>query len=169
MPALPPEQHPHTQIETIYEDHHSWLQGWLRQRLGNTSDAADLAQDTFLRLLASRRRELVDDPRALLRYIARGLVIDLWRRREVERAYLQSIAHLPEAQIPSEEARHLIIDSLLRIEAMLAGMPELTRQVFAMAQFDGLGHQLIADHLGISLSTVRRHLRKALIACIMAG
>ncbi|MBV8624203.1 MAG: RNA polymerase subunit sigma, partial [Herbaspirillum sp.] len=35
-------------IEALYCDHHSWLQGWLRRRLGNSEQAADLAQDTFL-------------------------------------------------------------------------------------------------------------------------
>jgi len=31
-------------IEGLYADHHGWLKAWLRRRLGNSFDAADLAQ-----------------------------------------------------------------------------------------------------------------------------
>ncbi|WP_276204144.1 sigma factor, partial [Delftia tsuruhatensis] len=38
-------------VATLYSDHHGWLLGWLRKRLGNAFDAADLTQDTYVRLL----------------------------------------------------------------------------------------------------------------------
>ncbi|WP_033388268.1 sigma factor, partial [Pseudomonas psychrophila] len=41
-------------VEVLYLDHHSWLTGWLRSKLGCPQSAADLAQDTFMRLLISR-------------------------------------------------------------------------------------------------------------------
>ena len=41
----------HPDIALLYSDHHGWLVGWLRRRLGNPCDAADLAQDTFVRVL----------------------------------------------------------------------------------------------------------------------
>ncbi|MBX3630194.1 MAG: hypothetical protein KF908_09865 [Nitrosomonas sp.] len=63
------------------------------------------------------------EPRALLTHIAKGLVIDHRRRLDVERAYLEAIACLPEAEVPSPETRLRIIDALMRIDAMLAGLP----------------------------------------------
>ena len=85
------------QIHTLYNDHHGWLHAWLSRRLGNAWDAADLAHDTFLRLLGRRGgRDFGNEPRALLTHIAKGLVIDRWRRQDIEQAYLESIAHLPE-------------------------------------------------------------------------
>ena len=41
----------HSAVKDLYCDHHGWLKGWLRQRLGNSCDAADLAQDTFVRVI----------------------------------------------------------------------------------------------------------------------
>jgi RNA polymerase sigma-70 factor (ECF subfamily) len=156
------------QFQSLYSNHHGWLQGWLRGRLGNHADAADLAQDTFIRLLAKWRDDLGSEPRALLRHIANGLVIDLWRRQEVERAYLESIAHLPEPLAPSPEARLLIIESLLQIEALLRGLPPRTREIFLLAQLDGLTHAQIAQQQGVCLNTVRRAIHRALVACITA-
>ena len=40
-----------TSVESLYHSHQSWLQGWLRRRLGDSFDAADMAQDVFMRLL----------------------------------------------------------------------------------------------------------------------
>ena len=35
--------HPHAHVHALYRGHHGWLLGWLRGRLGNSFDAADLA------------------------------------------------------------------------------------------------------------------------------
>jgi len=50
--AMPAAQ----QFHDLYRDHRGWLESWLRRRMGNGSDAADLSQDTFLRVLASSQR-----------------------------------------------------------------------------------------------------------------
>ena len=156
--------HPH--IESLYCEHHGWLHGWLQRKLGNTCDAADLAHDTFIRLLVRPTRSFGSEPRALLTHIAKGLVVDRWRRQDVERAYLESIAHLPEAEVPSPETRWLILEALQRIDAMLREMPGRTRQTFLLSQIDGLTYQQIADQLGVSLITVKRDMRDAVIACL---
>ncbi len=38
-------------LEVLYGTQRSWLQAWLRRSLGCSQQAADLAQDTFVRLL----------------------------------------------------------------------------------------------------------------------
>src|SRR3546814_10729464 len=69
---------------------------WLRKKLGNSFDAADLAHDTFVRLISARRHDAGPEPRALLTHIAKGLVVDHWRRRALEEAYLAAIARSEE-------------------------------------------------------------------------
>src|SRR5690606_14265527 len=105
-------------VHTLYSHHHGWLYIWLRSTLGNAADAADLAQDTFVRLLQREQLEL-SAPRAFLRTVARGLVIDHWRREELQRAYFEALAHLPEAQVPSAQTRELMLELLERIAHML--------------------------------------------------
>ncbi|MBO3274253.1 sigma-70 family RNA polymerase sigma factor [Pseudomonas schmalbachii] len=163
---MPAEFAPQREIHALYSNHHGWLYGWLRGKLGNACDAADLAHDTFVRLMQSRRTQFGDEPRALLTHIAKALVVDHWRRQDVERAYLDAIAHLPEPETPSPETRLLILEALYRIEAMLRGLPEQTREIFLLAQLDGLAYREIAERLGTSLITVKRHMRKAFLACL---
>jgi RNA polymerase sigma-70 factor (ECF subfamily) len=149
----------------LYRTHHSWLQGWLSRRVGCRENAADLAQDTFVRLLKSRQSTHLREPRAYLSSIARGLMIDQYRRRELERAYLESVQLLPEQHVPSAESRLLILDALERIDRMLDKLKPRVRQAFLFAQLDGLTCAQIAENLGVSRATVERDLAQALQHC----
>ena len=51
--AAPPTEQT---LHALYRDHSGWLQNWLRRRLGNAWDAADMSQDTFLRVLSSAQQ-----------------------------------------------------------------------------------------------------------------
>lgn len=153
------------QVHRLYRDHHGWLQGWLRKRLGDREHAADVAQDTFLRLLVSGRFPGPLESRSYLAQIARNLVIDQWRRLRIERAYLESIAHLPEPESPSLETRALILETLMQIDAMLDRMPEKVRQAFVLSQFEGLSYACIAERLEVSVSSVQKYMIRAIQAC----
>lgn len=152
-------------VHALYSDHHGWLHNWLRSRLGNAADAADLAQDTFVRVLLKPERIELHTPRAFLRVIARGLVIDHWRREELERAYLDAIAHLPEAEVPSAEARQSILQLLENIARLLDGLKPKVRSAFLLAQCEGLPHAQIAKQLGVSVRSVERYVAEALFHC----
>ncbi|BBH43645.1 sigma-70 family RNA polymerase sigma factor [Pseudomonas sp. KU43P] len=154
-------------VHTLYSDHHSWLNTWLRSKLGNAADAADLAQDTFVRLLQRHEQPQLNAPRAFLRTIARGLVIDHWRREELHRAYLEALAHLPDGQVPSPEARELLLQLLERIAQMLDGLKPKVRRAFLLAQCEGLSHKAIAEQMGISLRSVERYVADALYHCYL--
>lgn len=156
-----------TDLHRLYCDHHGWLQGWLRQRLNNSADAADLAQDTFVRVLLARTADSLREPRHYLATVARGLVIDLYRRRSLEQAYLEALALRPEQYAPSAEERVLILDSLEAIDRMLDGMGERTRGIFLAVQIDGLSYEKVASRMDVSVTTVRKHLAKALLHCLL--
>lgn len=99
-------------VATLYSDHHGWLLGWLRKRLGNAFDAADLTQDTYVRLLGRSGAEIqaIREPRALLMTIAQGLAANLYRKRCVEQAYLDALALIPEAVAVPRAPRHRAAD-----------------------------------------------------------
>lgn len=152
-------------LQTLYGNNHGWLQGWLRRRLGNAFDAADLAQDTFVRILVSGRMPDAAQSRAHLTQIAKGLVIDLHRRRVLEAAYLEALAHLPETLAPSPEERALALEALLLLDAALGGLPAKVRETFMLSQLDGLTYSAIAAQLDISVGAVRKYMLRAALAC----
>ena len=82
-------------LQTLYSDHHGWLVHWLQRRVHCVQEASDLAQDTFVRLLKQCPPEL-QEPRAFLATVARSVLIDHCRRMSLERAYLETLALMPE-------------------------------------------------------------------------
>lgn len=163
MPAADTAQH--QDVQSLYSEHHRWLQGWLRRQLGSACDAADLAQDVFVRLLARRQPVRPTEPRAYLSTIARGLVIDHWRRRELERAWLETLAALPEPEAPSPESRLVFLETLVAIDRLLDSLKPAVRSAFLWAQLEGLTCPQVAERLGVSLATAERYVAQALRRC----
>ncbi len=157
------------EIHSLYEDHHSWLQGWLRKRLGNTSDAADLAQDTFISVMtASSARGEILAPRPFLATVARRLVAHHHRRHLLETRYLQMLANLPEELAPSPEVRLLALEALQQVDRALCGLPPQAQEAFLLAHLEGLSYADIAARLKVSTSSVKQYLTRANRHCLFA-
>lgn len=157
----------HHDVHTLYADHHGWLCGWLRKKLGCGHQAADLAQDTFVRVLLKSEALDVCTPRAYLGTIAKGLVADFFRRQDLERAYLDVLASLPEPEVPSPETRVILLEALVAIDAMLDGLKPVVRQAFLLSQLEGLTYDEIAAQLGVTKRTVSNYMCTALEHCYL--
>lgn len=149
----------------IYVEHKPWLQRWLFNKLGCNQDAADLAQDTFVRLLA-RNKENIAEPKAYLRVIANGLLIDQYRRRSIESAYLEALKQMPQNVQISAEETELMLETLHHIDAALSELPPQVSQAFFLSQLHGLTYQQIADKQAVSLRTIKRYMQKAYLTCL---
>lgn len=157
------------QVQSLYSDHYPWLLNWLHRRLDNGGrDAPDIAQDVFVRLLTRPRQLDYREPRAYLSSIARGIVIDQWRRRQLENAWLEAMALLPEGEQPSAEYQVELFEALNAIDRVLDGLKPNVRQAFLWARFEGLSCREIGERLGVSRATAERYVAKALSHCYRA-
>lgn len=161
--AMPSASSP---VETLYRAHHGWLLSWLQRRVGCRHGAADLAQDTFVRLLGRHDMPALQEPRAYLTTVARGVLVNWYQRQALERAWLDALSALPQELAPSPEQRAELLQTLHEIDAMLDALPPLVRRVFLMSQIDGMVYEDIARELGLSLSTVKRHMARAFRQCL---
>jgi RNA polymerase sigma-70 factor (ECF subfamily) len=162
--ALPKEQ----TLHDLYRDHRGWLEGWLRRRMGNACDAADLSQDTFLRLLASSQRIAdLHEPRAYLLTVGKRLLSNFYQRRSLEQAYLNALASLPEDCVPSPEQRWILLETLQALDELLDGLPSAVRRAFLWSQLEGLTYQQIAERLKVSDRTIKRYMAQAYEHCLL--
>lgn len=155
-------------LGTLYKNHYAWLHAWLKKRLNNSHIAADLAQDTFVRILTKQEKLNFSQPQALLTTVARGILINWYQRQAIEQAYLDVLAAQPEQYIPSPEQQLQSIESLTLIFQVLANLSERQRQIFIWSQLEGLTQQDIAQRLNISTRTVIRDLSLAMTQCLCA-
>ena len=158
------------QMHTLYSNHHGWLHGWLRKKLGCAFQAEDLAHDTFLRLIVRPRQlDAAYDPRAYLTKIAQGLVIDFWRRQEIERAWLATLAAHPESLAPSAEHQAIIIETLMEVDRVLTQLPDKPRRALLLAHLHDMTYAEIASELEVSERMVKKYMAQAMLHCLVNG
>lgn len=154
----------------VLERYHRELLNFLTRQVRDRDTAADLAQESFVRALAVQSSgQAVLDMRALLYRTARNLVIDQHRRSEVRRH--DDLDALPEDQHPSAP-EHLQPDALLASQqairahvSAIEALPPRCREAFVRHVFDEWSHAQIAQHMGISVSMVEKHIVRAMVAC----
>lgn len=155
------------QFQHLYQDHHDWIYSWLYRKLGNENDAADLAHDTFVRVLARNQVMELQQPKAYLTTVAKGIMVNWLQRQRIERAYQEVLLNQDIQEPPSPEQSYLIIESLVEINKLLNELPVLVKQVFLYAQLDGLTYEQIAQKMKLSLSTVKRYMKQAYKQCLL--
>jgi RNA polymerase sigma factor (sigma-70 family) len=141
----------------------------LLQRKGRSrEDAEDLMQEAMLRLHVYGQAAPVANEEAFLRHAVRNLSVDQYRR---ERADLRRSVSIEEIDAPSpciarvctpEEAFEAQ-QRLRNIEALLDRVSRRTRDIY-FAHRAGYSYAEIADHMGISAITIKRHIERALLA-----
>lgn len=156
------------QVEHLYVDHHGWLQGWLRRRLGDNFVAADLAQDTFVNVIVAGATPDIRESRPFLATVARRLIAHRHRRQLLEASYMELLAALPEEMAPSPETQLQAIEALQQIDRALDGLPPKVREAFLLAHLEELSYAEIAARLEVSASSVKQYLTRANQQCLFA-
>ena len=154
-------------LASLYSDHHGWLKKWLTHKLQSAYDADDVAQDTFVRIMAGESLLTIRDPKSFLCTIAKRVMIDLFRRNALERAWLDMLSQLPPELSPSPELRQSQLELLQQIDAMLDGLNVKAREAFLLSQLEGLTYADIASRLAVSVSSVKKYIAKATEHCLL--
>jgi RNA polymerase sigma-70 factor (ECF subfamily) len=154
-------------VGALYAQHVDWLRAWLDRRTRCPERSADLAQDTYCRLIERSGDIAIGSPRSYLATLARRLLIDDVRRREVERAILDAFALHGAADEQASPDRIAEATQLLdRLAQMLDRLPTQVCEAFLLRRLEGLSQSEVADRLGISVSTVKRHIAQAYLCCL---
>jgi RNA polymerase sigma-70 factor (ECF subfamily) len=157
----------HHDAGSLYSSHHGWLHNWLWRKIGCRDGAADIAHDTFVRVLDAGALGVLREPRAYLSTIASGLLVNHWRRLTLERAYLEALAQQDQAVAASPEERALVIEALMQVDAMLNQLSPKAREAFLLSQLDGLTYAAIATRLQVSERMVKKYMAQAMLQCLL--
>ncbi len=148
--------------KALFERHQARVYGFLVRRTRDREAAADLYQETFLRVFRAREQWRPGRPfRPWLFGIAANAARDRVRKAQ-RRPFEVGIEDWDAPVIPNADAR-------LHLEKAVAELPDTLRDAFLLGVVEGLDHNEVADALGISpdnararVSRARRHLRAAL-------
>jgi RNA polymerase sigma factor (sigma-70 family) len=151
-------------LRRLFLIHQNELHAYLTRRLRDRDLASDLAQDIFIRLAERGPQRAVADDRSYLYRTARNLAIDHVRRvnrRRTDVTEHDDLADIPD-HLPNAEEVMDTRERLDRLRPVIQELPERTRQVFVLHRIEELTYGEVAARLGISESSVQKHLAKAL-------
>jgi RNA polymerase sigma factor (sigma-70 family) len=147
--------------------HRAALHRYLGKLTSGAEDIEDLVQETYVRMYALPDFHLVESPKALLFRIAHNLAVERARRHKAQAT--DTVADLEALTVFSEEAPpEEQTDARHRFESFCAAverLPPICRRVFVLRKVHKLSHAEISEVLGVSESTIEKHVAKGLVRC----
>ena len=145
------------------------LRGFIRRRVADIADADDILQDVFSELIeATRLATPIEHVGAWLFRVAANRITDRFRKKtlplaiegagdeDLVAAQLQAAQHGPEASY----ANALLRDDL---EAALAALPAVQREVFIAHELEGRSFKSLAAESGVAVNTLLGRKRYAVL------
>ncbi|WP_323635312.1 sigma-70 family RNA polymerase sigma factor [Pectobacterium polaris] len=159
-----------SELRMLFNHYAERLERYLNHKLRDPQAAADLVQESFLRLAQRlEQQDDVDDKKAYLYKTANNLLLDHVRHQQrwqmatsVDDAEA-TLEYLPDAA-PQLDQTAIAQQELERLANVLATLPERTQLIFHLHRFEHMTQAQIAQQLEISLSTVEKHLAMTLSA-----
>ena len=147
--------------------HRTALHRYLGKLTSGAEDVEDLVQEAYVRIYAVTDYHQVESPKALLFRIAHNLAVERARRQKAQAtdtmADFETLSVYSNEAPPDEQT-----DSRRRFESFCAAvdrLPPLCRRVFVLRKVHKLSPAEISEVLGVSESTIEKHVAKGLVRC----
>lgn len=151
-----------------FQEHYDDLLQFLTRRMSDRQRAADVAQETYLKLVKIEQQAIpVLHARSFIFRVAGNLAIDALRREQRIAANHQTSEAAGELPCPAPppEAALLASERLQMLDQALLELSSNARQALLLNRVEGLTQAQIARRLGVSESMVAKYIGQALRHC----
>lgn len=150
-------------LQSLFENYQRDLQRFIAHKFGHSHDAEDIVQDAFHNMLRQPDDVTIDNPRAYLYQTASNLALNRIRKQHHHRHYLASVDQQDEADdLAAPERVHDARRDLEKLQQALDGLNPKYRRTFLLSRVEEKTYKEISEELGIPLSTIEKHMIKAL-------
>lgn len=155
-------------LSAVFLEHQSSLKRFIARFFSRPQDVEDVVQEAYLRAFgAVKAGEDVRSPKAFLFRIAKNVALNelATKSRRLTDYIEDSTAQDVIDKGSSAEDQAMGQQKLAMFCGAVASLPEQSRRAFLMRKVYGLSHKEISERLGISISTVEKHVASGLLRC----
>ena len=155
-------------VETLFAQHGRALRAFFSRRVRSSSDAADLVQEVYLRLLRVNDTEAIRNPQMYLYTVASHVLGQHALRNRRHEGHIDVDDLNVQAQLgdlPSLDSQVDATQMTGHLRAALAQLPAKWRTALILQYRYGLTYEEIADRLGVSSNMVKKYLAQAMGRC----
>ena len=140
-------------FEILFRKYHPIVYSYYRNRLNSTDEISDLCQEVFIRIWKSKERIDPEKPfKTYLFTIARNILIDFFRKKQIETIELENHTETPtKPTVDSSDLRE-------KIAQLIQGVSPAQQITYFLHRLDGFSYKEISESLGISEKTVGQRL-----------
>lgn len=151
-------------LEAIAQRFSGPLRSFFRKRMRDPQDVEDLVQEVFVRIAGRSGAAQMDCPEAYVFQTAANLLRDRARRHATHARGNQMLADRAEDFVEEISPERVLLGKrrLAEFRKALAELPERTRAIFLLHRFEEFKYAEIAARLGISTSSVEKHMMEAI-------
>jgi RNA polymerase sigma factor (sigma-70 family) len=150
----------------VYEKHRSWATGYFVRKGFPREQALEFTQDVFACVFLNRKHLEPEERRVpWLVTVVRNKAISEHRRRASQGMHLALVEppdELPDVFASDPESQASSFEEVAALHARIATMPEMMRRCLLLRYVHDLSPPEAADLLGLSVNTVKTHLRRGL-------
>ena len=154
-------------VPAVIRRYHDSLMRFLRNRLSISEDAADVAQEAYVRMMQYEGSKEIQSPASLLFRIAINVAHDLGRAEQSRR--LRDHRPIDDLDLasdqPTPEREVAAAQDLKVLYSAIDDLPPRCQQVFLLSRVKRMTYPQIAVHCGISVKMVEKHISHALDIC----
>jgi RNA polymerase sigma-70 factor (ECF subfamily) len=156
-------------LSELFDRYHRLVFSIGLNALGDPQVAEEITQDVFVRVWERAATYQSEQGKVItwLGRIARNRSIDIYRQRSIRPEHnslsWDGLLNIDLDGAPNVESSFELADLQRRVRQALAGIPAEQRQALAMAYFQGLSHQEIANALGQPLGTIKTRIRLGML------
>lgn len=156
-----------SQITKAFVEQQRPLKSFISRFIRRPQDIDDIAQETFVRAFLAEKKGEIQHPKAYIYRVARNLAFETLTKKStqltsyIEDSCDQSLLHSGE----NVEDSMVVTEKFERVKVAIAEMPPQCQRVFIMHKVYGFKYREISQQLGISVSTVEKHIMTGLKKC----
>ena len=147
-------------FHTLFVEMYPKLVRYATALMTDADEARDIVSDVFER--AWQRHATLDEEtdHAWLYAAVRNACLNRLKHLKVEQEHIEAVIEATRVDMADNYRQH---EALLRhAEEIARNLPEPTRSILRLCYWDKQTYRQVAEHLGISPDTVKKHISKAL-------